>query len=309
MSKFTRLMIWDGNNELRRSAGSKGLARLSYNGRPTGALHGTLKAVLSDIDMFKPDECCVVFDGSGSRASKQKMYSGYKAHRASSMEDYVGDQLEASKIILRAAGIYVIHKKGVDADDAIAAIASLRHNKRAPRSVLIKSTDKDFTSLVDDRLSIIRNRGMGPEVWNKAVVEEHYGVRADQMADYLALCGDSVDGIPGLSKCGAVNAVALLSEYDSVENLVKMAHTLPPRWKKAVRVQSKELLIFKKLTTLDASVIPKQVLDNLVVPKLTPARYDPSLATLCKDQGLVWASQWFNNHRVSVTSSVQGLWG
>ena len=76
-----KLMIWDGNNHFRRCAGNKGLMRLTFKDKQTGAIHGTIKRILTDIQTFKPTECVVVFDGAGARVEKQKVYEGYKAHR------------------------------------------------------------------------------------------------------------------------------------------------------------------------------------------------------------------------------------
>ena len=56
-----KLMIWDGNNHFRRCAGNKGLMRLTFKDKQTGAIHGTVKRILTDIQMFKPTECAVVF--------------------------------------------------------------------------------------------------------------------------------------------------------------------------------------------------------------------------------------------------------
>jgi 5'-3' exonuclease len=174
-----KLMIWDGNNHFRRCAGNKGLVRLTFKGKPTGAIHGTIKRILTDIQAFKPTECVVVFDGAGARVEKQKVYEGYKAHRTSGMDESLHYQMNVTRDILRAAGICVLQKPGVDADDAIGALASLKH-----RSILVNSNDKDFLSLVNDWCSQIRDRGNGPEVWTAASVRDHKQ-EIDQIDDFL----------------------------------------------------------------------------------------------------------------------------
>jgi 5'-3' exonuclease len=258
--------------------------------------------------MYKPTECAVVFDGAGAKAVKQKIYAGYKASRASSLDDNLHQQFVVVKSLLCAAGIYVLHKDQVDADDAIGALASLRHDRSQPRSVLIQSNDKDFGSLTDPRCSTIRNRGMGPEIWTQAEFEAHFGVKSNQIADYLALCGDSVDGIPGLYKCGPVAAQELLGRYRSVEEIVSSWKTLDEPWRGRVKKQAKELLAFKKLTTLDETIIPKDALRKVIVPKLTPQPYERNLQELCLQNGLVWVNNWFQAHPQRVVASIKGLW-
>ena len=297
-----KLMIWDGNNHFRRCAGNKGLMRLTFKGKPTGAIHGTIKRILTDIQAFKPTECAVVFDGAGARVEKQKVYEGYKAHRTNGMDESLHYQMNVTRDILRAAGICVLQKPGVDADDAIGALASLKH-----RSILVNSNDKDFLSLVNDWCSQIRDRGNGPEVWTAASVRDHYGIEPHQIPDYLALCGDGVDGIPGLSGCGPVNAGELLREWGSLREIVVNRKQIP-KWNKKLAKQRDELKAFLQLTTLDTSVISDAAMQN-IIPRLKPGKYSPELTTLCETHGLHWLLKWFLAHRPSVVSSTRGLWG
>jgi DNA polymerase-1 len=297
-----KLMIWDGNNLFHRSAGNKGLMRLTHKGRPTGAIHGTVKSIISDIQTFKPDEVAVVFDGSGARVQKQKIYAGYKAQRSSNMDDALHHQMDVARDILRAAGICVLQKAGVDADDAIGALATLPN-----RSVLVVSNDKDFLQLVGSNCSTIRNRGNGPELWNTKRVREHYGIKPTQIADYLALCGDSIDGIPGLKGCGPVLAVKLLKRWGSLRAVVENRAKLQPRWKAAVTAQREDLRKFYKLTRLDTKVVSSRAMQN-IVPRLVPGKYSADINALCEAHGLVWLNKWFQAHRPCVNTQSAGLW-
>lgn len=301
--KLTKLMVWDGNNLFRRSAGNKGLARLTFKGKPTGAIHGTVKAVLTDIQMYKPDECAIVFDGSGARASKQKIYAGYKAQRASSMDESLHHQMIITRDILRAAGLCVLQKPGVDADDAIGCLTNLPN-----RSILIGSNDKDFLQQVSETCSQIRNLGNGPELWNLAKLREAWQLEPNQVADYLALCGDGVDGIPGLKGCGPKNALEMLHEWGSLRSIVENRAQLPERWHKAVEKQRKQLKVFYSLTKLDTSVITDSAMQT-ILPRLIPGKYSPDLKAICETHGLTWLNKWFLSHRPSVLSSARGLWG
>lgn len=301
-STLTKLMIWDGNNLFHRSAGNKGLANLRHQGKPTGAIHGTVKSIVTDIQAYRPDEVVVVFDGSGAKIQKQKIYAGYKAQRASNMDEHLHQQMITTRELLRAMGVCVLQKSGVDADDAIGALATL-----PGRSVLVMSNDKDFLQLVGVTCSTIRNRGQGPELWNTARVVQHYGLQPTQIADYLAICGDAIDGIPGLKGCGPVAARALLTKYGSLRNVVENRRKLPPRWRQAVTAQRNELHKFYRLTRLDTSVISAGAMGS-IIPRLKPQRYAPQLNSLCEANGLVWLKNWFQAHSPCVNTQSAGLW-
>ena len=296
-------MIWDGNNLFRRNAGNKGLANLKFNGRTTGAIHGTIKSIVTDIQTYKPDECAVVFDGNGAKSRKQRIYAGYKANRSSSMDDDLQQQLNITIDILRAAGICTLQKAGIDADDAIGALASI-----PKRSVLIMSADKDFLQLVSPTCSQIRIRGEGPELWTEQTVKDKMQVYPSQISDYLALCGDAVDGIPGLRGCGPKNAIQLLKDWDCLEKIIRHYYELPPKWKYAVEIQRDELRTFHRLTKLDTSVISATAMAS-IIPRLTPQKYSNDLSKHCEMNGLVWLQKWFLSHRPLVTASPRGLWG
>lgn len=297
-----KLLIWDGNNLFRRCAGNKGLARLTFKGRPTGAIHGTVKGVLTEIQELKPDECVIVFDGKGARARKQKIYAGYKAQRESSMDESLHHQMMITRDILKAAGLCVLQKDGVDADDAIGALATIPN-----RSVLVSSNDKDFLQLCSGSCSTIRNLGNGPEIWDQYTVRKRFGVNPNQIADYLALCGDGIDGIPGLKGCGPVNAVQFLNEYGTIKDIVKNRKHLGPRWSKAIASQIDDLKLFYRLTLLDTSVISPTAMET-ILPRLVPGKYSPELKALCELHGLTWLQKWFLSHRPTVLSSTRGLW-
>lgn len=301
--RYRKLMTWDGNNVFRRCAGNKGLARLTFKGKPTGAIHGTVKEIITDIQQFKPDECVVVFDGQGARAGKQEIYAGYKAHRMSSMDEVLYNQMQITIQILRAAGICVLHKGGVDGDDVLGALV-----KKVPdRVFLVKSNDKDMLQLVGDNCNQIRNLGSGPEIWTADTVLEKYGIVPALIPDYLALCGDGIDGIPGLPGCGPVNARELLQEWGSLKEIVLNRKDIP-KWRKKLTAERDNLKKFLQLTRLDTSVISDSALQTMM-PRFTPGKYSPELGNLLELHGLKWLRTWFGAHKPTVVSSTKGLWG
>ena len=301
-----KLLLFDGNNHFRRLASVKAYQFMSFNGKPTGAMAGTLKHVLMQIQKFQPDEVCVVFDGAGAKTVKQKQYAGYKAQRMSTMDDGLYMQMIATRDILRALGLCVLQKDGVDGDDCVGALAELPN-----RSVLIDSNDKDFLQELTDSCSQIRRHESVETLWTVDRVIQHFGVRPSQFADYLALVGDGVDGIPGLRQCGPQEAVKLLTQYGSLDNVLKAVKKSPHQFNEKllarIRAQYDQLLVFQKLTRLDTSVISDKAM-QLIVPRLTPKNYSNDLKALLDSHGLNWVRSWVKIHKPNVRSKAAGLW-
>ncbi len=283
-----KLFLVDGNNLVMRYASVPGLNKMSHKGELTGAIHGAVKSILGHIDRYQPDEVGIVFDGLGASDRKRLVYAGYKAHRTSMLDSVFG-QMETTRDILRAAGLFVFHEAGHDADDVIGCLA-----KRLRRSVLIYTNDKDFFGAVSTRISVLRPQD---EVWDVARVTEAF-VPPDRFAEYLALTGDSVDGIPGLRNCGPATAKELLSQYTWDELL----RNPPPSFRKAVKKQHKELRAFLRLTTLDSKVLSDAHLRQ-ILPRLTPGAYSPTLFPLLRSKGLRSLEKWFATHSNGVLSN------
>lgn len=301
--QLPRWIGWDGNNLFRRQAANKGLSQLRYKGRATGAIHGTVKSIIEMCVKYKPRAIVVVFDGSGARKEKQKIYSEYKSQRMSSMDDGLYQQMMVIRDILLAAGVCVLQKAGVDGDDALGAL--VRHLPEY--SKLIVSNDKDFLQCVDARCRTLRYRGEGPEIWTPRTVKQHYGVRPNQFADYLALCGDGVDNIPGLKNCGPKTAVPWLEKYGSLKNIIRSSDALGDRWRRQIQSQQHELKKFQRLTTLDTSVISDVAMQG-IRKRMIPGAYSNELQALCADNGLKWIGSWFAAHPHGIVAATKGLW-
>lgn len=297
-----RLIVWDGNNLFHRAYGNKGLARLSFRGTPTGAVHGTVKWILEDIDRMRPHKIAVVFDGADSRRSKQKLLESYKAHRATSKPEDHLHQLLMVKSILEAAGVPVVHIKGMDADDAIAAIVRAHQDTHYVRVI---SNDKDFLQLVNKTVQQIRNCGNGPEVWTAGKVKEAFGLRPNQMADFLALAGDQVDGIPGLHRCGPKTATALLKEHGSLAAILRAKPKRLGDMYERVDRQREDLKTYQKLVSLDHD---GKAAKRLVGFSTVPRKYRSTLFERCTALNLQYLAKWFNSHRPCVVAVAGGLW-
>ena len=187
------------------------------SGQPTGAVVGVINMLRKLMADENPDYIGVVFDAPG-KTFRDKIYAEYKAHRPP-MPDDLRDQIEPLHAIIRAMGMPLVIEPNVEADDVIGTLAV--EAQKAGMKTLISTSDKDLAQLVNDDITLVNT--MSDTVTDTGGVVERFGVRADQIIDYLALVGDSSDNIPGVHKCGPKTAAKWLAEYDNIDNLVEHA--------------------------------------------------------------------------------------
>ena len=228
------------------------------DGFPTGALHGWVKSLWKLIDLENPDATLVFFDLGGS-ADRVALHAEYKAQRKP-MPDALRQQIEPLKALTRAMGLAGIEECGVESDDLLAAEAV----RRAAEGdvVVIVSSDKDFAQIVSDRIKIMlpppsANPKLGWRLLDAAGVVEKFGVPPAQIAEYLALVGDSSDNIPGINGVGPKTAAKWLAEWGSLEGVIAHASELmPERFREVVATDAARLRVNLKLTTLNLALPP-----------------------------------------------------
>ncbi len=187
------------------------------SGQPTGAVVGVINMLRKLMADHDPDYVGVVFDAPG-KTFRDEIYAEYKAHRPP-MPDDLRAQIEPLHAIIRAMGLPLVIESNVEADDVIGTLAV--EAQKAGLETLISTSDKDLAQLVNDAITLVNT--MSDTVTDTGGVVEKFGVRADQMIDYLALVGDTSDNIPGVQKCGPKTAAKWLAAYDDIDNLVKHA--------------------------------------------------------------------------------------
>ena len=225
------------------------------DGFPTNALHGWVKSLWKLEDQEKPEASLVFFDLDGSH-ERQALLPQYKAQREE-MPEALSRQIEPIKALTRAMGCVGIEHHGVESDDVLAsqAVALARQG----HDVLIVSSDKDFAQIVNERIKILlpppsANPKLGWRFRDEAGVVEKFGVPPRQIADYLALVGDSSDNIPGIAGVGPKTAVKWLQQYHDIEGVIAHASEITPeRFREAVRDRADDLRRNLKLTTLNLS--------------------------------------------------------
>ncbi|WP_133479613.1 DNA polymerase I [Cognatilysobacter segetis] len=216
-----KLVLIDGSSYLYRAFHA--LPPLTNeHGEPTGALFGVvnmLKSVLAE----KPDFVAYVVDDSGP-TFREALDPQYKAHRPP-MPDDLRAQVQPVCDIVHALGITIVREPGVEADDVIGTLAVRGFDEGL--DVTVSTSDKDFAQLVrepvDGRGIALVNTMSGSRMDSVQRVVEKFGVRPDQIIDYLALVGDSVDNIPGVEKCGPKTAAKWLAEYGTLDGVMANA--------------------------------------------------------------------------------------
>ena len=226
------------------------------DGFPTGALHGWVKGLWKLADQEKPEATLVFFDLGGSQ-DRLALHPEYKAQRAE-MPDALRKQIDPIKQLTRAMGLVGIEQDGVESDDLLAAQAVAL--ARAGHEVIIVSSDKDFAQIVGDRIKIMlpppsANPKLGWRLMDATGVVEKFGVPPSQIADYLALVGDTSDNIPGVEGVGPKTATKWLAEFGSLDGVIAHAGDLKPdRFREAVAASADRLRVNRQLTTLNLSL-------------------------------------------------------
>jgi DNA polymerase-1 len=226
------------------------------DGFPTGALHGWVKSLWKLADQEKPEATLVFFDLGGSQ-DRLALHPEYKAQRAE-MPEALEKQIEPLKQLTRAMGLVGIEQDGVESDDLLAAQAAAL--ARTGHEAIIVSSDKDFAQMVGERIKIMlpppsANPKLGWRLLDATGVREKFGVPPEQIADYLALVGDTSDNIPGIDGVGPKTAAKWLAEWGSLEGVLAHAAELKPeRFRDIVALSADRIRLNLRLTTLNLNL-------------------------------------------------------
>ncbi|TCZ83407.1 5'-3' exonuclease H3TH domain-containing protein [Lysobacter sp. N42] len=192
------------------------------DGWPTNAVHGFARFLLELLERTRPDHVVVAFDEALDTCFRNRLYPAYKANREPAPEE-LKRQFAHCRALCEAMGLTTLAHTDFEADDLI---GSALHMARAHgfRGVIV-SADKDLSQLLgehDEQWDFARGQR-----WSAAGVPARHGVRADQIADYLALTGDAIDNIPGVPGIGAKTAAALLAHFGSLDALLARIDEVP----------------------------------------------------------------------------------
>lgn len=222
------------------------------DGWPTNAAHGFARFLLEVLEKERPAHIAIAFDEALDSCFRNRLYPAYKANRDPAPEE-LRRQFTHCKALCAALGLSVLSHGEYEADDLI---GSALHAARPQdfRGVIV-SADKDLSQLLaehDEQWDFARGQR-----WGMAGVKARHGVEARQIADYLALTGDAVDNIPGVSGIGAKSAAILLAHFGDLDTLLarvdevaflrlRGAATMATR----LREQREHALLWRQLTTI-----------------------------------------------------------
>jgi DNA polymerase-1 len=256
MNGRRKLVLVDGSSYLYRAFHA--LPPLTNSrGEPTGAVLGVLNMLQKLLKEESPQLIAVVVDAPG-RTFRDELFDEYKATRQP-MPDELRSQLQPLLDSVEGMGLPLLRITGVEADDVIATLAT--QASKQDIDVLISTGDKDMAQLVNERIGLV-NTMTGSRL-DRAGVKAKFDVFPEQIVDYLALVGDTVDNIPGVPKVGPKTAAKWLNEYQTLENLVSNADAITGKVGESLRASLAHLELSKKLATLDCEVKLDLAIDSL----------------------------------------------
>ena len=224
--------------------------RITSRGLNTSAVFGFLLTLEEVLQKQKPSHIAVVFD-TPQPTFRHVMFNAYKATRDETPED-IKKAVPYIKRLIDAYKIPVIECPGFEADDVIGTLAK-KASERGFTTYMM-TPDKDFAQLVNERVFMFKPSRSGNEsvIWGVEDIRREFEVeRPEQVIDILGLMGDSSDNIPGAPGIGPKTATKLISEFGSVEEVLKNTDKLKGKVKEALENNREQVELSKKLATIE----------------------------------------------------------
>jgi 5'-3' exonuclease len=218
------------------------------DGKPVNALLGFANQVLWAVERHAP-RAVVLCSGAEAAGYRVEALPAYHADRPP-VPDELAPQWADAPTFFGAFGWAWEDAGDLEADDLLGAYAQVEVD--AGGTALIFSGDRDMFQCVGESVSVLYPRGGkdGPELVDVAGVKTRYGIRPDQVPDFIALRGDPSDGIPGAKGIGEKTAGEILRVHGDLEAAIAGADQERPRVAAALRNQAEELRGFRKIATL-----------------------------------------------------------
>ncbi len=278
-----RLYLVDGTYELFR-AHFGAPPRTAPDGRPIGAVTGLMQSLLLLLREERPDFMACAFDHV-VESFRNDLFDGYKT--GDGVPEDLFAQFSLAETAARSLGIAVWPMVEFEADDAMASAVSKWQDDSRLEKIFICSVDKDLMNLVDGSRVVVWDRRR-KLTYTEAEVVERFGVPPSSIPDYLALVGDSADGIPGVARWGAKGTATVLSEYGHMENIPESydAWTITVRSGKTLArnlaANRDNAALYKRLATLRTDAPISDSLDCVRWEGIPKREY----LDLCDDLGL-----------------------
>jgi DNA polymerase-1 len=223
-------------------------------GTPVNALLGVSNLVLQAVERYQPRAVVLCF-GEEAAHYRVELYPTYHADRIDMPEELV-PQWGYAKAFFTAFNWTVLRHETLEADDLLGALAEVE--SAAGGDALLFTGDRDMFQCVSDSVTVLWPAGKGEtEPIGPAEVRKRYGVRPDQVPDFIALRGDPSDGLPGAKGIGEKTARELLNEHETLDTLLKLPMGLRPRVRQALEEQADELRAFREIATLQPAGVER----------------------------------------------------
>jgi DNA polymerase-1 len=259
-ARDSELFLVDGNNLAYRAFFALPEELATSEGFSTNALLGFTNMLFKLLSDYKPKGVAVAWDTHA--VHRAAISEDYKSERRP-MPDLLREQFPHFRPIVEAFGYRNLEFEGWEADDVIATLATLADEAGIKTTVV--STDRDAFQLVSDNVALMMTpRGVSDvHVYTPERVEARYGIRPDQIPDFIGLKGDTSDNIPGIPGIGDKTAGQLVAQYGSLEEVIEHAEELSPARRKNVLEHAEQARQSKQLATmrrdLDLDCDPSQL--------------------------------------------------
>src|SRR5829696_2977874 len=243
----SELFLVDGNNLAYRAFFALPEELATSEGFSTNALLGFTNMLFKLLSDYRPKGVAVAWDTRP--VHRHELHTEYKAERRP-MPDLLREQFPHLRPIVEAFGYRNLEFGGWEADDVIATLAT-RADEAGVKTTVV-STDRDAFQLVSPNVALMMTpRGVSDvNVYTPERVELRYGIRPDQIPDFIGLKGDTSDNIPGIPGIGDKTAGQLIAQYGSLESVIEHADELSPARRKNITEFADQARTAKQLATM-----------------------------------------------------------
>jgi len=241
-----------------------------YKNQNVNAVYGCATTIMQALEHFEPHKIIVAFDAP-EKTFRHELDPDYKAQRTPAPDEFIA-QIELVKALVDSFGIQQFIKPGFEADDIIGTMATQAKDHHS----YILSGDLDFLQLVNERITMARFNGSGPQLYDAAATIEKLGLPPAQVIDYKALCGDSSDNYKGLPGMGPKGAAKLLAEYGDLNTIYQNLPNLPEKLQAKFQDHQDYLYHCQHLATIKTDVPLEQtpeMLPNYQLPETDEADF------------------------------------
>jgi DNA polymerase-1 len=222
---------------------------------PVNALLGTANLILWVVERHAP-RAVILCTGAEAATYRTELLDSYHADRPPVPDELAPQWLDAPQFF-KAFNWTWMEAGDLEADDLLGALALAE--TAAGGDTLLFTGDRDMFQCVGEHVSVLFPRGGkdGPELVDVAGVKDRYGIRPDQVPDFIALRGDPSDGIPGAKGIGEKTAAEILRVHGDLETAIANARAERPRVAAALRDQAEQLRSFRHIATLQPMEIER----------------------------------------------------